>query len=170
MSDTPIDTAPAPQRSPAGGATRRDEPLPELTEELVAFLSGGRPTVVATVEPDGGPATTLMSWLIALDSTRVRLCVDTRSRAFRNLAERPQVALEILGDELTWGVRGEARVLREHMDTTPFPCAVVEVRVREVRDHGAPGTIFKGPSYAYTDDKQHRLEFERHVYGELRRS
>lgn len=169
MSDETTHVSAPPQRSPAGGATRRDDPLPELTEELVAFLSGGRPTVVATVEPDGGPATTLMSWLVAVDAARVRLCVDTRSRAFRNLTERSHVALEILGDEITWGVRGNATVLREQMESTPFPCAIVEVRVSEVRDHGAPGTVFKGPSYSYTEDKQHRIEFEENVYAELRR-
>lgn len=156
-----------PQRTGAGGS-RRDEVLSELPDFLVSFLEGGQPTVVATVEEDGGPATTLMSWLVAVDPKRVRLCVDTRSRAFHNIVERRQVALEILGDGITWGVRGEGVVLREQMESTPFPCGVVEVRVADVRDHSAPGTLFKGPSYSYTDDKQHRLEFERQVYEELR--
>lgn len=149
--------------------SKRDLVLPELPPALVTFLRGGQLTVVATVEPDGGPGTTLMSWVVARDATRLALCVDVRSRAYRNLSAHPRIALELLGDQLTWGVRGTARVAKERMDSTPFPCALVEVHVHEVRDHGSPGTVFRGPSYSFTEDKQHRLELEQRVFEELRR-
>jgi hypothetical protein len=67
--------------------------LSELPEFVVGALSGGQANVVATVDPDGRPSTTLMTWVIAKDVRRMALCVDTRSRSFENLNERPSIAI-----------------------------------------------------------------------------
>jgi flavin reductase (DIM6/NTAB) family NADH-FMN oxidoreductase RutF len=143
-------------------------PLTELPASVVAHLDGGRLNVVATVDPDGRPATTLMSWVIARSSRSLALAVDTRSRAFENLCARPAMAVEILGDDLIFGVKGTARVAKTQMESTPFPCAIVELLIDEARDHGSPGTNFRGPSYHYDEDKQHRHGLEERVYAELR--
>lgn len=140
----------------------------ELPGEVVQHLSGGGACVVATIDPDGRPSTTLMTWAVARDPRHVALCVDTRSRAFLNLVERSGVALEALGDGLVWGVKGLARIEKAEMAATPFPCALVVVAVDEAKDHGAPGVRFAGPRYVYDEDKQHRREFERRIYDELR--
>ena len=163
------DTAPT---SPPGTSTpvARGVAEPELSSGLVAFLQGGRSCVVATIDPDGRPATTLMTWLVARSPDTLAVCVDTRSRAFRNLQERPGVAIELLGDDLVFGLKGRARVVRESMSTPPFPCALVLVSVDEVSDHGAPGVRFTGPSYAFEPGKGHRAELERAVFDELRQS
>jgi hypothetical protein len=142
--------------------------LTELPSSVVAHLGGGRLNVVATTDADGRPSTTLMSWVVALSPSRLALAVDTRSRAYENLLARPLVAVEILGDDITWGVQGTARVVKTQMTSAPFPCALVEVVVHEARDHGSPGTNFRGPTYHYDDDKQHRNELEAQVYAELR--
>lgn len=146
-------------------------PLPtwtELPEPVARGLTGGQSCVVATVDADGRPDTTLMTWVVARSERLLALCVDTRSRAFQNLQGNADVALEVLGDEVTLGVRGIARVEKEQLNAAPFPCALVRVDVVEVRDHAAPGTRYVGPTYSYDDDKQHRLEFERTIFDELR--
>jgi hypothetical protein len=140
--------------------------LPALPPEI-ASSRGPHVHIVATVDPDGRASTTLMSWVVIVDGRTLRLCVDTRSRTFQNLVERPAVGIEILADGVTWGVKGEARVLRQQMASTPFPCALVEVAIDEARDHGVTGTVFRGPTIAYEADKQHRLDFERRVFDEL---
>lgn len=140
----------------------------ELPAEVVRHLSGGGACVVATVDPDGRPSTTLMTWAVARDPRHVALCVDTRSGAFLNLVERGGIALEVLGDGLVWGAKGVATIEKPAMTATPFPCALVAVTVDEVRDHAAPGVRFRGPSYVYDEDKQHRHELERRIFDELR--
>lgn len=140
----------------------------ELPENAVAFMAGGQTSIVATIDAAGRPDTTLMTWVVARDAQRVALCVDTRSRTFENLCARPELALEVLGDGVTLGVRGHATVEKQQMESTPFPCAIVLVTVAEVRDHAAPGTQFFGPRYVYDEDKQHRHDFERRVFEELR--
>lgn len=142
--------------------------LPELPERVAARLVGGQAHVVATVDASGLPSTTLMTWVVARGRRQLALCVDTRSRAFRNLLECTRVAIEILDDELVWCVRGEARIAKEQMEATPFPCALVEVDILDAKDHAAPGTSFQGPRYRYAEDKQHRLDFEARIFEELR--
>jgi flavin reductase (DIM6/NTAB) family NADH-FMN oxidoreductase RutF len=142
--------------------------LAALPEELVRHLEGGQLNVVSSIDTDGRPSTTLMSWVVAISPGVLALCVDTRSRTFLNVQERPVVAIEVLGDGITWGVKGRVRVAKERMESTPFPCALIEVLVDEARDHGSPGTQFHGPRYSYDDDKQHRHGLEEKIFAELR--
>jgi hypothetical protein len=139
-----------------------------LPDHVVRHLTGGQLSVVSSIEEDGRPVTTLMSWVVALSPTRIVLCVDSRSRTYFNLVERPAAAMEILGDGLTWGVKGRARLVKQRMESTPFPCAIIEIAVEEARDHAAPGTFFQGPTYRYEDGKAHRVEFEARIFAELR--
>lgn len=156
---SPVDSPPMSTRSAS---------IPELPTQVVAHLVGGQSNVVATIDEDGRPETTFMSWVVARDGRHVALCVDTRSRSFANILARPEVALELMGDDIVCGVRGRARVEKTTMSSTPFPAALVVIDVDEVRDHAAPGTHFRGPSYHYDADKQHRHELEQRVYAELR--
>ena len=104
-----------------------------------------------------------MTWAIAKDAKRMALCVDTRSRAYLNIVERSAIAIEILADDITFGVKGTAQIVKERMDAPPFPCAIVIVDLDEVRDHGHPGTFFRGPTYHFHEDKAHRADFEQKV-------
>jgi flavin reductase (DIM6/NTAB) family NADH-FMN oxidoreductase RutF len=141
---------------------------PELRDALEAFLTGGRPAVLATADRSGVPHTSLVTWLVARDARTVALALDRRSQHFRNLQENPRACLEVLGDGLVAKAAGRARVAREQMNSAPFPCAAVEVELEEVRDHSVPGVVFRGPSYSYAPGKEHRHGVEAAVLGELR--
>ena len=86
----------------------------------------------------------------------------------RNLRANVKVAIEVLGDDISYGLRGTAVVEKEPMQSTPFPCALVAVRLEEVRDHSAAGVQFKGPSYTFHTDKEHRREVEEAIFAELK--
>jgi len=138
-----------------------------MPEEVVKFLQGGRAVIVATLDGHGRPTTTLMTWVVARDAHTVALAVGNPGRAFTNMIERKHVALEVLGDDLTWGMRGHARIELEKMTSAPFPSALMVVHIDEAKDHGAKGVHFRGPSYTFADDKKHRHEVERAVFKEL---
>ena len=144
------------------------ESAPEMPPHLVQFLLGGQALVVATVDEQGAPLTTLMTWAVARNSLTLALAVDTRGRAMRNLRVDDKVAVEILGDDICYGLRGTAVVEKELMDSPPFPCALVAVRVEEVRDHTAAGVRFTGPRYSFHDGKGHRRGVEDAVFAELK--
>ena len=149
-------------------ASRAVAVMSELPPEVVTAITGGQANIVSTLDPDGRPSTTLMTWAIAKDAKRMALCVDTRSRAYLNIVERSAIAIEILADDITFGVKGTAQIAKERMDAPPFPCAIVIVDLDEVRDHGHPGTFFRGPTYHFHEDKAHRADFEQKVIDELR--
>jgi flavin reductase (DIM6/NTAB) family NADH-FMN oxidoreductase RutF len=140
----------------------------EMPPRLVQFLLGGQPLVVATADEQGAPLTALMTWAVARNPQTLTLAVDTRGRSMRNIRMNARVAVEVLGDDLCYGLRGIALVEKERMESTPFPCALVAVRIEEVRDHAAAGVRFRGPSYSFHPGKEHRQGVEEVVYAELK--
>jgi len=140
----------------------------EMPPQLVQFLLGGQPLVVATADENGAPVTTLMTWAVARNPQTLTLAVDIRGRAMRNLRANAKVAVEVLGDDICYGLRGTAVVEKELMQSPPFPCAQVAVRVEDVRDHSVAGVQFKGPSYAFHSEKEHRRGVEEAIFAELK--
>jgi hypothetical protein len=140
----------------------------EMPPHLVQFLLGGQTCVLATVDAQGAPQTNIMTWAVARNPQTIAIAVDHRSRALRNIRHEGRVALEVLGDDLCYGLRGKAVVEKETMTSTPFPCALVAVRVEESRNHGAAGVKYVGPSYSFHAGKEHRKGVEEAVFAELK--
>jgi flavin reductase (DIM6/NTAB) family NADH-FMN oxidoreductase RutF len=140
----------------------------EMPPRLTQFLLGGQTLVIATVDEGGLPWTTLMTWAVARNSQTLTVAVDTRSRALRNLRATGKVAIEVLGDDLCYGLRGTAVVEKETMQSSPFPCALVSIKLEDVRDHSAAGVRFVGPSYSFHPGKEHRKGVEEAVFQELK--
>jgi hypothetical protein len=140
----------------------------EMPKNLVQFLLGGQTCVVATVDARSSPATTVMSWAVARNPQTLTLAVDHRSQSLQNIRQNGRIALEVLGDDLCYGLRGSAVIEKETMTSTPFPCALVAVRVEEVRDHGAAGVHFVGPRYSFHAGKEHRKGVEEAIFAELK--
>jgi hypothetical protein len=109
-----------------------------------------------------------MTWAVARDPQTLTLAVDSRSRSMRNIRANGRVAIEVLGDDICYGLRGTAVVEKEVMQSAPFPCALVAVRVDEVRDHATAGVRFRGPSYTFHPGKEHRKGVEEAVFAELK--
>ena len=140
----------------------------EMPPALVQFLLGGQTCVVATVDGQGVPITTLMTWVVARNEKELSMAIDTRGRSLKNVRANGQVAVEVLGDDLCYGLRGVATVEKELMTSTPFPSALVTLRLEEVRDHSAPGIRFVGPTYSFHPGKEHRAGVEDAVFRELK--
>jgi flavin reductase (DIM6/NTAB) family NADH-FMN oxidoreductase RutF len=145
-----------------------DHPPAEMPPHLVQFLMGGKTCVIATVDEHGLPQTTLMTWVVARNPQTLTIAVDTRSRALRALRANGKIAVEVLGDDLCYGLRGTALVEKELMQSAPFPCALVAVKLEDLRDHGAAGVRFVGPSYSFHAGKEHRRGVEEAVFAELK--
>ncbi len=140
----------------------------QMPPQLVQFLLGGQTCVVATVDEQGVPMTTLMTWVVARNETTLTMAIDTRGRSLRNVRTNGRLAVEVLGDDLCFGLRGVATVEKELMASTPFPSALVTLRIEEVRDHSAPGIRFVGPTYSFHPGKEHRAGIEEAVFLELK--
>jgi hypothetical protein len=140
----------------------------EMPPRLVQFLLGGQTCVVATADEKGLPRTTVMTWAVARNPQTMALAVDLRSRSMNDIRQSGRIALEVLGNDLCYGLRGTAVLEKDAMESTPFPCALVAVKIEEVRDHGAAGVKFVGPSYSFDQGKEHRKGVEEAVFAELK--
>jgi hypothetical protein len=139
-----------------------------MPPRLVQFILGGETCIVATVDEDGLPNTTLMTWVVARNPQAIAMAVDQRSRTIKNIRHNGHVAVEVLGDDLCYGLRGTAVIEKEAMASAPFPCALVAIKIEDCRDHGAAGVRFVGPSYSFHEGKEHRRDVEEKVFAELK--
>ena len=121
----------------------------EMPGELVEWLAGGKIVVVASVDAEGWPYTMIMNWAVALDTRTIRLSIDNRTQTQRNIRHNGRVMIEVLGDGLAYGVRGDARVILDAMEHAPVPSAIVEVCVTMVKRDLIPGVVFEGPKFQW---------------------
>ncbi|MCA1828892.1 MAG: pyridoxamine 5'-phosphate oxidase family protein [Myxococcales bacterium] len=139
-----------------------------MPPRLVQFILGGETCIVATVDDRGLPNTTLMTWVVARNPQTIAMAVDQRSHTLKNVRTNGRVAIEVLGDDLCYGLRGTAVIEKETMTSAPFPCALVAVKIEDLRDHGAAGVKFVGPTYSFHEGKEHRRDVEERVFAELK--
>src|SRR3989442_8027321 len=92
----------------------------EMPPHLVQFLLGGQTCVVAAVDERARPMTALMTWVVARNPQTVTMAVDTRGQALRNIRGNPHVAIEVLGDDLCYGLRGTAGIGKGGMEGPPL--------------------------------------------------
>lgn len=112
----------------------------ELPEDAVKLLSHvGKTVVIATVDSNGWPNAAPMAWAVAKDKQTIRMAVNASSTTLQNIYGSDKVGLFIGSDNMAIGVKGRARLLKEPMDSVPFPMAIVEIVVEAVDDKmGAP--------------------------------
>jgi predicted pyridoxine 5'-phosphate oxidase superfamily flavin-nucleotide-binding protein len=136
--------------------------------DLVAYLSGGRLVVGATIDEDGDPYTMVMNSVIAIDSTTIRFCLDHRTHTLTNLRADGRMMLEVIGNGLVYGVRGTATIIREQMDHAPIPSAMVELAVEAVKRDLPPGVELDAPVFRWGALAPYMTPVEPPMFEELR--
>lgn len=137
------------------------------SSQLTQLRAGSSMAVLATADRHGRPHTAMVSWLAANSATQVQLAVDVRGQHFKNLRRNPYAVLQVLGDDLVLAVSGTVELVRERIESAPFPLAHLRILIDYVSDQSLAGVRFTGPHYAFLPDKQHRLEVEQNVVAEL---
>ncbi|MGE0228899.1 MAG: pyridoxamine 5'-phosphate oxidase family protein [Dehalococcoidia bacterium] len=118
-----------------------------LPIEVVDWLQSERLVVLATSSSDGVPATHVVSWVLAVDPVTVRLAVRHAADAVAHVRQTGRLAIEVVGDGFSVGARGTARIVREHMPSTPRENAMIELTVEEVVSHLPQGMALRGPAW-----------------------
>jgi hypothetical protein len=152
-----------------------------LPPDLLAVLDGsdpraqlGKVVVVATIDADGFPHTSLLSpgEMLALDERRVRLALFANGHTIRNVEARDRVVLVFLDTDLCYYVRGHGRVEGREVGpgpTQPLPARVVDVAVEQVfRDGEAGAWVTTGARYARDIAPEEELREWERVWDALR--
>lgn len=126
--------------------------LATIPPALLEYLQGGHIVVLATVDPQGLPELELITWVLAMDERTVRFVVSANYDAAHNVMRNGSVALQVLGPNMGYAIKGRARLLKDHVEATNFPQILFEMKVEEVYEDRFGATHIAGPiPYTRTD-------------------
>jgi|CXWL01.1.fsa_nt_gi predicted pyridoxine 5'-phosphate oxidase superfamily flavin-nucleotide-binding protein len=120
-----------------------------LPDALIEYLSGGKLITGATIDLEGRPYMMVMNSAIAIDPQTIRFALDHRTHTLAHLRERPAMMLEVIGEGFVFGVRGEARVIKELMANCPIPSALMQLDVETVKSDLPPGVQIRPIEFSW---------------------
>lgn len=127
---------------------------PKLLQPLVDFLQQERFVLLATIDYEtGAPNVSAISWVYAKDEKTILFSVDNRSRIVKNIEHNPKVVLNVMANESTYSISGEAKIIKEKMEGVPLKLALIQLDIHEVRDvmfYGSKISVL--PQYEKTYD------------------
>lgn len=140
-----------------------------LPDRLAGLLRAGAPAMVLSVGADGF-SHAAMTWAVAPGPDRVRFIADHASTTLANLRRDGRASLQVIGgDDLVALIKGPVRERRARVEAAPFPMAMWEMTVAEVKDQSwGPVTVspltyeWRGP------DAEALRRIEQAVLAELR--
>jgi hypothetical protein len=148
------------------------ETITALTDALFTQLQKENFVLLHTVDADiGCPTSSAISWIYAVDLTRLRFALDGRSRLISNVKTCPDVSITLFGGGSVHAVYGKAYVINDHLEGVPFPLACVDIEVSTVRDamfYGARLSVV--PEYEKTYDKRAADRLDTQVFDAMRKA
>ena len=107
----------------------------EIPEEAVSLLQKGITTaIIATVDKDGYPRTTPFGWITAKDKATLRVAVNPNHRTFENISRDGKVMVCVIDEgNISLGIKGNAKVIKERMESPSWHVSIVEINVLEVK-------------------------------------
>jgi len=145
---------------------------PKLIKALFDELQKERFVTLATVDHEtGGPNVSAISWVLAKDEQTIYFAVDNRSRIIENIKSNDKAVINLIANESTYSISGEASVKQEKLEDVPLKLALVEIKIREVRDVMFYGSkIVAEPQYDKTYDKDAAARLDKQVMDAMRKA
>jgi flavin reductase (DIM6/NTAB) family NADH-FMN oxidoreductase RutF len=149
-----------------------NEVEPKLVKELFLELQTERFVTIATVDhKTGGPNVSAISWVFAKDEQTILMSVDSRSRIVKNIEANPLVVLNLVANESTYSIQGQARIKKEKIPEVPLRLTLVELKINEVRDVMFYGSkMVAGPVYDKAYDKAAAARLDRQVMEAMKKA
>lgn len=145
---------------------------PTLIQPLYDELQKERFVILATIDFEtGGPNVSALSWVLAKSKETIYFAVDNRSRIVKNIINNKQIALTMIANETTYSINGEATVKNNKLDDVPLKLALIEMKVKEVRDvmfYGSKITLH--PKHDKTYDEAAAARLDKQVMDQMRKA
>jgi uncharacterized pyridoxamine 5'-phosphate oxidase family protein len=144
----------------------------KLIQPLFDALQKERFVTLSTVDFEtGGPNVSAISWILAKTEEKIYFAVDNRSRIVQNIQRNNQVVVNMIVNESTYSISGEASVKMEKINEIPLKLALIEIDIKEVRDvmfYGSKITV--EPEYDKTYDKAAATRLDNQVMDAMRKA
>ncbi len=143
-----------------------------LNDALYAQLQKQTFALLHTVDADNGsPTTSAISWIYAVDPTRLRLALDARSRLVANMAKNPETSITLFGGGTVHAVYGQAVNVTDHLEGVPFPLACVDIEISAVREAMFYGArLISVPEVEKTYDKRAADRLDGQVFDAMKKA
>lgn len=145
---------------------------PRLIKPLYDELQKERFVTLATVDYEtGGPNVSAISWILAKDEKTIYFAVDNKSRIIQNITKNNQVVINVIANESTYSIQGEASLKEERLQEVPLKLALIEIKIHEVRDVMFYGSkIVTEPQYDKTYDKNAAARLDKQVMDAMKKA
>ncbi|CRK80629.1 pyridoxamine 5'-phosphate oxidase family protein [Neobacillus massiliamazoniensis] len=145
---------------------------PKLIKPLYDELQKERFVILATIDHEtGGPNVSAISWVFAKDESTVYFAIDNRSRILENIKNNNLAVINMIANESTYSIYGEAHVKEERIKDVPLKLALVEISIKEVRDVMFYGSkIITEPQYDKTYDKVAAERLDKQVMEAMKKA
>jgi uncharacterized pyridoxamine 5'-phosphate oxidase family protein len=155
-----------------GGNLMPNQVEPKLIKALYDELQKERFVTLATIDfENGGPNVSAISWILAKDDETIYFAVDNRSRIIQNINQNSSVVINLIANESTYSISGVATLKLEKLNEVPLKLALVEIKIKEVRDVMFYGSkITAEPQYDKTYDKDAAARLDKQVMDAMRKA
>ncbi|MCM3568762.1 pyridoxamine 5'-phosphate oxidase family protein [Neobacillus mesonae] len=145
---------------------------PKLMKPLFDVMQKERFVTLATIDYEtGGPNVSAISWIVAKDESTIYFAIDNRSRILENLSNNNKVVINIIANESTYSIQGNAIVKEERLQDVPLKLALIEVSINEVRDVMFYGSkIVTEVQYDKTYDKRAAERLDKQVMDAMKKA
>lgn len=145
---------------------------PKLLQPLVDFMQKERLVLLSTIDYEtGAPNVSAISWVYAKNEQTILFSVDNRSRIVKNINYNPKIVLNLMANESTYSISGDAEVIQEKMEGVPLKLALIQLDIQEVRDvmfYGSKITVL--PEYDKTYDINAAKKLDHQVMEAMRKA
>lgn len=142
------------------------ELVTQLSEALFDQLQTETFVLLNTVDQEsGGPTSSVISWIYAVDHSTLRFAVDHRSRLAGNIKACPKITITVFGKDMIYAINGTATVLQERLEGVPFALYCFDLHIDAVRNalfHGAQ--LASAPTYAKVYDQRAAEQLDEGVF------
>ena len=145
---------------------------PRLIKPLYDVMQKERFVTLATIDHEtGGPNVSAISWVLAKDESTIYFAVDNRSRILENISKNNKVVINLIANESTYSIQGDAVVKEERLQDVPLKLALIEVAIKEVRDVMFYGSkIVSEVEYDKTYDKRAAERLDNQVMEAMKKA
>ncbi|MFC0274682.1 pyridoxamine 5'-phosphate oxidase family protein [Metabacillus herbersteinensis] len=143
-----------------------------LIQPLYEALQKERFVMVSTIDHEtGAPNVSAVSWVYAPSHELVYIAVDQRSRIVENIKKHPATALNLIANESTYSINGNAHVKEEKLEGVPLKLSLIQLAVSEVRDVMFYGSkISSVPKYEKTYDEKAAAKLDQQVLDAMKKA
>ncbi|CAM3693600.1 pyridoxamine 5'-phosphate oxidase family protein [Mesobacillus zeae] len=144
----------------------------KLIKPLFDQLQKERFVTIATVDHEtSGPNISAISWVLAKDEETIFFAVDNRSRIAENIKANSHAVINLIANESTYSISGNAAIKQERLEDVPLKLALIEIKITEVRDVMFYGSkITAEPQYDKTYDKDAAARLDKQVMDSMKKA